>query len=399
MLKISVITQQNDAKYWQDTFSNVWEGPVDISMQNNYQVNKDADLIILDFSGGTNNSLEILADISPTLVGKHFLIVADVKCADLAIEGIRLGAIGFLVRPFKRFELISILDRLNTAPVGQLPSKRKAKIVTITSYKGGTGVSTVIANLGYTLAQAYNKKTLIVDAAGFSNHITVLLNLMPKCTLADICKQGQNLDEEYLTSAVSKIGKNLGIIGGLIKTTDINDLNTKMLEHFLDIAGDVYDVILIDSATHVLDEVSMFFIQKSTDILLITTFDLLAIRDNRFYIQTLKELGISEHKIKPVINRQNWYIGSLEPELIQKQINHTIYHSLPNDWDLCVEAANYGRPLLEVAPNSQLVTSLKILAGKITRSDLPEQSHDDKEKAAYELEDKKSRKKGILSWF
>lgn len=396
MLKITVIAQINEKKYWDDTFSNVWEGPVDITIQNNHQIKKEVDLIILDFSAGQNGH-DVLADISPMLVGKHFLIVSDKKDADLAIEGIRLGAIGFLVKPFKRFELISSLDRLNTAPTGQLPSKRKAKIITLTSYKGGTGVSTATANLGYAIAESYQKKTLIIDAAGFSNHITVLLNTLPKCTLADICKQGKNLDEEYLANAVATIGKNLAIIGGLIKTSDFGDINTAYLENLLEVASEVYDVILIDASTHVLDETNMFFIQKASDLFLLTTFDLLAIRDNRFYIQTLKELGVSDYKIKPIINRQDWYIGSLEPELIQKQLNHAIFHALPNDWDLCVEAANYGRPLLEVSPNSKLSTSFKILAGKVTRSDMVESEETKKE--ALLTEDKKEKKKGILNWF
>ncbi|MBI3591631.1 MAG: AAA family ATPase [Candidatus Melainabacteria bacterium] len=400
MLKVTVITQQNDTKYWQDTLGNVWEGPLDISLQTSHEVKKPADLIILDFSGIEANTHELLTDISPSLVGKHFLIVSDKKDADLAIEGIRLGAIGFLVKPFKRFELISSLDRLHTAPTGQIPTKRKSRIITMISYKGGTGVSTATVNLAYTLSNVYQKKTLIVDAAGFSNHATVLLNIIPKCTLADICKQGKDIDEQYLTNAVSTIGKNLAIIGSYIKISDVNDINLNCLENFLEIASEVYDYILVDTSTHLLDEVSMFFIQKASDLLLMTTFDLLAIRDNRFYIQTLKDLGISEHKIKPIINRQDWYIGSLEPELIQKQLNHTIFHALPNDWNLCVESANYGRPLLEVAPNSQLATSYKILAGKFTKSDIPvQESNNILEKKAELTDDKQAKKKGILNWF
>jgi len=397
MLKILVITQTNDSKYWQDTISNVWDGQLDIILQSNFEVKnkKDTDLIILDFTGSNINALDVLGEISPNLVGKHFLIVSDKKDADLAIEGIKLGAIGFLVKPFKRFELISALDKMHTSSGGHLPTKRKGKIITIASYKGGTGVSTVVANLSYIVSHVYQKKTLIIDAAGFSNHISVLLNTIPKCTLTDICKQGKALDEEYLNNAVTKIGNNLGIVGGLIKTSDFSDINREGLEHFIDLATETYDFVIVDTPSHVLDEISMFFAQKANDLLVMTTFDLLTIKDNRFYIQTLKEFGVSEHKIKPVINRQDWYIGSLEPELVQKQLNHNIFHSLPNDWNLCVEAANYGRPITEVSPNSQLATSFKILGGKIAKSDMPEQSDQTvKESAA-----PKEKKKSLLNWF
>ena len=400
MLKILVITQQqNEQQFWQETISNVWEGQLEITLEKDFENKKNnSDLTILDFSGMPSNTQALLGDFAPNLVGKHFLIVSDKKDADLAIEGIKLGAIGFLVKPFKRHELISCLDRLNTSPTGHLPTRKSAKIISLLSYKGGTGVSTATVNLGYTIANAYQKKILIIDAAGFSNHTTVLLNVIPKCSLADICKQGTNLDEHYLTNAVSNVGKNLSIIGSLTKTSDYNEINTATLENFFQMAQEIYDFILIDTSARSLDELSMFFIQKSSELLLLTTFDLLAIRDNRFFIQMLKEFGILEHRIKPIINRHDWYIGSLEPELVQKQINHPIFHTLPNDWQLCVEAANYGRPLLEFAPNSTLSTSFKILAGKITKLDIVEQETDTPDKLPVNATDK-SRKKGILSWF
>ena len=398
MLKVRVITQQNDSKYWQETFNNVWEGPVEISLCKDYEGKGDVDLIILDFSGTQVNAHDLLSDLTPSLAGKHFLIVSDQKDADLAIEAIRLGAIGFLIKPFKRSDFLTSLDRLHAAPT-QASIKRRAKIITFTSYKGGTGVSTLAVNLGYAISHVYQKKALIIDAAGFSNHATVLLNIIPKCTLADICKQGKNLDEQYLLNAVSPVGNNLAVIGGLIKTSDINDINIQCLEHLIEIASEVYDFILVDTSSHVLDEPTMFFIQKANDLFLLTTFDLLAVRDNRFFIQTLKELGVSENRIKPIINRQDWYIGSLEPELVQKQLNHPIYHSLPNDWQLCVESANYGRPVIEFAPNSTLATAYKILAAKITRSDMSAGQLAGTEKEGILYEDKKEKKKGLLPWF
>ena len=280
MLKITVVTQENSDKYWKDTFADVWEGPVEISLQSDSKVIgepnliKETDLVMIEFSGNHENSHNVLNAIAPNLVGKHFLIVSDTKDADIAIEGIKLGAIGFLVKPFKRSELISSLDRLTTAPRASAVTRRTAKVIALTSYKGGTGVSTAAINLSYSLANVYEKKTLIIDGAGFSNHVTVLLNVIPKCTIADICRQGTNLDEEYLTNAVNIIGKNLSVIGGLMKTSDLNDVNMPSLEHLLDIASEVYDDIVIDTSTHLLDETTMLFLQRATDILLLTTFDL-----------------------------------------------------------------------------------------------------------------------------
>ena len=97
MLKVTIVTQENSEKYWKETFSDVWEGPVEISIQTDSKTIgepasiKETDLVILEFSGNHENSHNTLNAIAPNLVGKHFLIVSDTKDADIAIEGIKLG--------------------------------------------------------------------------------------------------------------------------------------------------------------------------------------------------------------------------------------------------------------------------------------------------------------------
>ena len=406
MLKVIVLSRLNDKDFWQERFNESYSGPVDLRLQEEFPHGQTFDLIILDLSGTQSSAFsiqpkDVLSSLTPLLTNRKFFIATDKKDADLAIEAIKLGADGFLVKPFTKNELKISLDRLQESARQQAPvQQKKARVISLLSYKGGTGVSTACVNLAHTISTLYQKKTLVIDAAGFSNHSTVLLNVVPKCTLVDICKPDTQIDEYFLESAVRMVSPTLSIIGGPLRVEDVGLLNIKSIEAMMQIALNQYDYILIDTSTHLLDELTMFFIQKADDLLLLTTFDLLAVKDNRFYIQALKEFGIEENKIKPIINRQDWFVGSLEPELIQKQINHPIYYSLPNDWELCVEASNYGRPILEFAPTSQLAMAYRLLAGKLTGLDIGMQASTDKEEIDINQSDGKAgKKKKILNWF
>ena len=396
MLRIIILVKENNnehQKYWEETFADVWEGPFEILVQNEYDKASNFDLIIFDLSSNENAN-EFISDISRELLDKYFLIVSNKKDVDLALNALKLGAIGYLVKPFKRTDLISCLDRLHSArkDIEKVTSRKVGKIITLTSYKGGTGVSTACVNLAYTFSTFLNKKTLIIDASGFANHACLLLNVIPIANLTDISRQGRKLDSEYLKNAIKTINKNLGIIGGLVKTQEIYQMDITSVKHMLSLVTSLYDYVFIDTSARILDEVSLYFIRQANYLFVLTTFELMAIKDTKFYIQALEEFGILSNKIKPVINRQELYRGNLEPELIQEQINKPIFHSFPNDWELCVNAAIQGRPFMEVSPNSKLSNSYKQLAEKIVKLEAEVEAKDTLSP------NESTKKKSLLSW-
>ncbi len=395
MLKVVIVVREatvEDQKYWEETFSDVWEGPVEIAFQDTYSRNEEADLIVIDFTKWESGTREFLVNLSSELIGKNFIIFSGEKDLELAVDAIKLGCISFLFKPLKRVDLLSTLGRLTSligkkeTPETLAIAKKSAKIITISSYKGGTGVTTTAVNLAYELSNNFQKKTLIIDACAYANHVSLLLNTIPKCNLIDLCKQGKNVDVDYFNHAVANVNKNLGIIGGLIHKVDSTDTNFTILKHIHKIASSLYDYIIVDTAARVVDEITMFFIRHADILLVLTTLDILSVKDMKFYMQALVELGISENKLKPVINRVDLYRGNIEAETFQKQINKSIFHTIPNDWETCVNASVEARTIQVIAPHSKIASSYKLLAEKIINidSDLP----------VVETE----VKKGLLSW-
>ncbi len=397
MLKVIVVTKEateEDQKYWEETFSDVWEGPVEIVFQDTVSRNQDVDLIILDFTKWESGTKEFLLSLSPEIIGKNCIIFSTEKDLDIAADALKIGCLSFLLKPLKRVDLLSSLGRLTSligkkdpTPSTPVISRKTAKVITVTSYKGGTGVSTTTVNLAYALSTTFQKKTLIIDACAYANHISILLNVMPKCSIIDLCKQGKNVDESYLNHAVTFANKNLGVIGGLIHhKADPVDTNITILRHLYKIASAQFDYILIDTAARVIDEITMFFIRQADALLVLTTMDILSIKDIKFYIQALVELGISGAKIKPIVTRVDSYRGNVEPETFQKQLNKSIFHTIPNDTEACMNATVEARPIQIIAPRSKIAASFKSLAEKIINMD--------SEEPPLEI----SSKKGLLSW-
>lgn len=393
MLKVIVLSSPTEVDFWRGKFAPLGE-LIELKFVTEIPKNQKYDLIVIDFSGQPN-AKDILQSISSNFIGKHIVVASDSKDADLAIESIKLGAIGFLVKPFQEAEFKPTFLKIEELAKKKNESgERSGKIITVFSYKGGTGVSTAAVNIGFALGNIFGKKTLLIDGAGFSNHLTVLLNSPPKCTLADLSQQA-NLDENYLNHAIKMITPTLGIVGGLMKTEDIGIVRIDSVKKLLEVASEMFDYIVIDTAPHSVDEMNMTFLTSADEIVLMTTFDLLSVKDTRFFIQALKDMGIESEKIKPIINRQDWFIGSLEPEIVHKQLNHSVYHALPNDWNLCVESLNYGRPILDFAPDSQLAMSYKLLASNLAGLQIPTSV----KKNSENIDLKNQQNKSLFGWF
>lgn len=395
MLKVTIIVKQyipEEEKSWEEIFTNVWEGPFEISTRTDYKKEYSSDLIIIDFSKWGLEYKDFFNSIAKEIEGKSFLIIAAHKDVDLAIDALKFGAIGFLLKPIKRAELLSSLARLNTtkSKTEDQPFEYKGKVITLSSYKGGTGLSTITVNLAYTLSTIYNKKTLIIDAAAYSNHISLLLNVIPRNNVADICQQGKNLDSEFFKNAVKVASNNLGIIGGLSSKGELNEINIPTLRFMTETAKSIYDYILIDTAPRVLDEMNLHFLRHSDYLLIFTTLDILSIKDCNFYAENLKEIGIPEDRIKLIINRVDSFKGDIDPDMLQKKIRKDIFHTIVNDYDLCFRSIIEARPFIGIAPSSKLSKSIISLVEKITKLNEPIDKTSD-------VEEQKS-KKSLFHW-
>lgn len=290
--------------------------------------------------------------------------------SEYRLKAIESGVDGYLIKPVGDEELISQLSELigkNKPEKAELESnigddEKKAMIVAIASCKGGTGVSTIVANWGYSLSM-YNKKVLLIDAAGYTNHLTALLSSNPKSNFADVCRENSNgSGEDILNSSITPINNNLAVVNLVNKINDISAIRIPVLEETLKAASKIYDFILIDIEGGILDEIGMSLLQSADELQVITTYEPFALRDTSVFIENLKEFGIPESKIRLTINRANCEIGNLDPGMIQKNLKHSIFCTLPNDWNACIEASHNRMTVIDYAPKSKLTKELRVLS-------------------------------------
>lgn len=181
---------------------------------------------------------------------------------------------------------------------------QQARVLTITSGKGGVGKSNTAVNLAVQLSKL-GKKVLIFDAdIGLAN-VEVMFGSIPKYNLSDVIYQGKSI-REIITDGPLDIG----FISGGSGVVGLNNLSREQimyLVHDLSELDSMADFILVDTGAGISDSV-MEFVIASREILLVTTPEPSSLTDAYSLLKTLyrnPNFNYQDTMINVVANRVN----------------------------------------------------------------------------------------------
>lgn len=171
--------------------------------------------------------------------------------------------------------LRSLSDRLNDTPQMNAGSNKTARVLSVTSGKGGVGKTAIVSNIAVALGRM-GKKVLIIDAdLGLAN-IDVVFGLAPRYNLNHFFSGQQSL-----TSILVDGPAGIQILPAGSGVQQFTHLDASHKIRFLDdletLPGD-YDVVLIDTEAGISENVT-YFNQAAQDILVVTTPEPTAITD------------------------------------------------------------------------------------------------------------------------
>lgn len=179
---------------------------------------------------------------------------------------------------------------------GEKSSANGARIITISSGKGGVGKTNFTVNLGISLSKM-GKKVVVIDAdLGLSN-VDVVLGLIPKFSLNNVLSGEKNI-EEIVVDAPGGIR----IVSGGSGIMNLVDLEKYQLENLvsnLDSIASDSDYILIDTGAGLSNSV-MSFIEASNELVMVITPDPTSITDA---YAVVKNIHRDDRSVKVVINR------------------------------------------------------------------------------------------------
>ena len=192
--------------------------------------------------------------------------------------------------------------------------KTRAKVITITSGKGGVGKTNITINLAVALSKL-GYRVVVIDAdLGLAN-VDVALGTMPKYSLVDVIKNGKNV-LDVLCTGPNKVK----FISGGSGVEELTRLTQVELENFvrnIALLDKIADVILIDTGAGIAENV-IRFVMAADDVVVITTPEPTATTDAYALI---KAIGVrnKNKSIRLIINKTE---TAIEAQTVMQKLNN-----------------------------------------------------------------------------
>lgn len=185
----------------------------------------------------------------------------------------------------------------NAAPVQAVPATG-ARIIAITSGKGGVGKTFVSANLAAALTRR-GQRVLVLDAdLGLAN-LDVVLNLHPKITLHDVFTGKARLED-----AIIKAPGGFSVLLAGSGMVEYSRLTPEVRNQFLSVIQALtpqYDVVLLDTGAGISDVV-LFSVSLASEVLIVATPEPTSLTDAYAAIKVLAMQQQRQH-VRMVINQ------------------------------------------------------------------------------------------------
>lgn len=269
-------------------------------------------------------------------------------------------------------------ERLRNIIKQQNKKEHLAKVITVTSGKGGVGKSNISVNLAIQLSR-FGKKVVVLDADFGLANIEVMLGLRPKYNLADMMFHGKSVKD-----IIAPGPENIAFISGgsgLREMTNLSKDQIQSLVLSMYELDQVADVVIIDTGAGISDSV-IDLVMCSAQVLLVATPEPTSITDAYALLKTIQrqaEFDPVRMKIQMIGNRTQSYedgrelfrkLSTVSGKYLQVQMEYL--GSIPDDSKL-QNAVMRQIPVSIAYPNSPAARAMMELALQLENGTAPEE--------------------------
>ncbi len=228
------------------------------------------------------------------------------------------------------------------------------------SGKGGTGTSMVATNLAVTLADGVRGRALLVDSdLQFGDAAGMLHVEHHPLTIADLAPLGDDIEGAALEGILATGPGEVGLLRAPSGPEGAQTIATANLRSIVRTAARMRAFVVIDTPSHI-DERVLEVFELADRVLLVTSYNLSAVRGTKATLLLLEALGIDPDRIEVILNHTRPRTG-YRREDIEEILGRRVLADLPYD-PRVDPSLDSGTPFVLAQPQAELARGLTALA-------------------------------------
>ncbi len=255
-----------------------------------------------------------------------------------------------------------------------------ARVIAVTSGKGGVGKSNTSINLALQY-QRRGKRVVILDADFGLANVEVMFGVIPKHNLSDVIFKGMDIKD-----IISEGPEGVGFVSGgsgIAKLVNLDKEQIRRLVTKMTELEEIADIVIIDTGAGISDSV-MEFLTASPELILVTTPEPTSITDSYSLLKALTMNKGYNRNVTKVLMLANKVNGETEGKnLFEKlaavvgrflDINMEYAGYIPLD-DCVSKAVMAQKPVSVMFPNSDATKAYERLVDTLENGWSEEQKH------------------------
>ncbi len=229
------------------------------------------------------------------------------------------------------------------------------QIVTVFAAKGGVGKTALAVNIGVALARLGVGRVCVVDLDLAFGDVAISVQLDPLRTMLDALPMAGHLDASGAASLLTRYQPGLDMLLAPTTPGDAEKIPPRLVGELLAVLRGMYDFVIVDTPAQ-LNEHVLTAMDVSSQLVLLTTPDVTALKNLRVALDMLDVLSYPRQIRSVVINRADSKVG-LSLEQVHKVVRSEIAAHIPSSRAVPI-SVNKGVPIVLDSPGHPVSQSV-----------------------------------------
>jgi pilus assembly protein CpaE len=319
------------------------------------------ELLVVALSPDPERSLQALDLLErlPRQAGTRVLAVGPAADSKLVLRALRGAVDDYLDQSELEVELDAALVRWRASVTVR---QEAGRVIALLAPSGGSGSSTLAANVAAALAQKH-KSSLLIDLKLQAGDLAALLDLKPTHSLADLCLNVNRMDRVLFERSLVRHTSGTHLLAPPLQFTDVEHVTPEGVRRVLNMGRSLFPYVVVD-LDHNFHAEQIEVLQQADPILVVFRLDFASLRNTRRTLDQVDRLGIARQQLRLVVNRYG------QPKEIpfakaEEALGSKIFHYVPDDPKTVNRANNNGVPVVLESPSAKVARSVMRLAESV----------------------------------